>query len=132
MDRTNFLVKTSAIYALIGAFIGSHMAGSGGYVFQAIHAHILVVGWLTLFAFAIYYRVFTIPKNSKLAFLHVWTAFLGTFGLTSGMWLYYMAPINGMETFNMIYFIAGGSTLLVCFIIFAIMVFKQSKWIREE
>src|SRR5690625_351235 len=52
------LLRFSALFALVGVFLGSHMAGSGGYQFLTVHAHILVVGWLSLFAFAVFYKVF--------------------------------------------------------------------------
>ncbi|WP_173918431.1 hypothetical protein [Halobacillus sp. Marseille-Q1614] len=132
MDRTRFFVRTSAIYALIGAFIGSHMAGGGGYQLTAIHAHILVVGWLSLFAFAMFYKVFSIPKDSKLAKFHVWSSFFGVFGLTAGMWLYYTQPISGLEVFSLIFFIVGGTILMLAFIAFAIMTFTFGKLITEE
>lgn len=132
MDRTRFFVRTSAIYALIGAFIGSHMAGGGGLELSAIHAHILVVGWLSLFAFAIYYKVFNIPKNSKLSIVHVWSSFIGVLGLTVGMWLYYTQPVEGMRTFNTIFFIVGGTVLLIAFVVFTIMAFVHGKFISEE
>ncbi|WP_035507726.1 hypothetical protein [Halobacillus karajensis] len=132
MDRTRFFIRVAAIYALIGAFMGSHMAGGGGLQLSAIHAHILVVGWLSLFAFGIYYKVFSIPKKSKLATAHVWTAFFGVFGLTAGMWLYYTQPIPGMNTFNTIFFIVGGTILLIAFVLFAIMTFIHGKLISED
>ena len=131
MDRTRFLLKISAIYALIGAFIGSHMAGAGSYAFRAIHAHILVVGWLSLFAFAIFYRLFPLPKQSILTKVHVWTAFFGTLGLTVGMWLYYMNPFPLPESVNLVIFIIGGTILLVCFIVFTLIVFIHGKHITE-
>ncbi|SFK40635.1 hypothetical protein SAMN04487936_11344 [Halobacillus dabanensis] len=132
MDRTRFFVRVAALYALIGAFMGSHMAGGGGLQLSAIHAHILVVGWLSLFAFGIYYRVFSIPKGSKLATAHVWTSFFGVFGLTVGMWLYYTQPIDGMSTFNTIFFIVGGTVLLIAFALFAIMAFIHGRFISED
>ncbi|WP_074733384.1 hypothetical protein [Halobacillus karajensis] len=132
MDRTRFFIRVAAIYALIGAFMGSHMAGGGGLQLSAIHAHILVVGWLSLFAFGIYYKVFSIPKKSKLATAHVWTAFFGVFGLTAGMWLYYTQPIPGMNPFNTIFFIVGGTILLIAFVLFAIMTFIHGKLISED
>jgi hypothetical protein len=131
MDRTKFLIRAAAIYGVVGAFLGSHMAGSGAYAFRDVHAHVLVVGWLSLFAFAIFYRVFKIPKNSKLAMIHVWTAILGSFGLTVGMWLYYTKPISGIDTINLIFFIVGGSLLLICFIVFFIMTWVQGRYITE-
>jgi hypothetical protein len=132
MDRTRFLIRLSAIYAFVGAFIGSHMAGGGGYGFKAIHAHILVVGWLSLFSFGMYYKVFSIPKNSKLASIHIWSSFLGSFGLVVGMWLYYMKPISGMDLFNTIFFIVGGTTLLLAFAVFLLMTYVQGKYITED
>ncbi|SFF81939.1 hypothetical protein SAMN05216353_11025 [Halobacillus alkaliphilus] len=132
MDRTRFFVRVSAIYALIGAFMGSHMAGGGGLELSAIHAHILVVGWLSLFAFAIYYKVFSIPKDSKLSLIHVWSSFVGVLGLTLGMFLYYTQPIEGMRTFNTVFFIVGGTILLIAFVVFAIMTFVHGKVISED
>jgi len=132
LDRTRFFVRVSAIYALIGAFMGSHMAGGGGLELSAIHAHILVVGWLSLFAFAIYYKVFSIPKDSKLSLIHVWSSFIGVLGLTLGMFLYYTQPIEAMRTFNTVFFIVGGTILLIAFVVFAIMAFVHGKAISED
>ncbi|WP_226581684.1 hypothetical protein [Halobacillus litoralis] len=132
MDRTRFFVRVAALYALAGAFMGSHMAGGGGLQLSAIHAHILVVGWLSLFAFGIYYKVFSIPKDSKLATAHVWTSFFGVFGLTTGMWLYYTQPIEGLGAFNTVFFIVGGTILLIAFLLFAIMTFVHGAFISED
>lgn len=117
-----YLIRFSAVFALIGAFIGSHMAGSGGYQFKTIHAHILVVGWLSLFAWAVYYKIFFTGK-STLALLHTWTAILGSIGLTAGMWMYYLNPLDIAKGIATIIFIAGGSTMLLSFSLFTIVVF---------
>ncbi|MDV2684095.1 hypothetical protein RYX56_06910 [Alkalihalophilus lindianensis] len=132
MSRTKFLLRTSAIYALIGTFMGSHMAGAGSMLLRAIHAHILVVGWLSLFAFAIFYRVYPIPKNSKLATIQVWTAFIGAFGLTSGMYIYYIKPDFIPEIVQLLFYIIGGTVLVVSFILFTVMTFVHSKGMTDK
>lgn len=38
------LIRFAAIFGLIGAFLGSHMAGAGSLAFRPVHAHILVFG----------------------------------------------------------------------------------------
>ncbi|GAA0445045.1 MAG: hypothetical protein ACQEWU_21170 [Bacillota bacterium] len=119
------LLRFSAVFALIGAFIGSHMAGAGGYEFKTVHAHILVVGWLTLFAWAVYYKIFT-PVNKVIAALHVWTAIIGAIGLTSGMWLYYLRPFAMNEAVITVFFIVGGSILLVSFALFLLLTFLKT------
>ncbi|KKB37103.1 hypothetical protein [Bacillus thermotolerans] len=121
------LVRFAAIFGFIGAMLGSHMAGAGSYAFRPVHAHILVVGWLSLFAFAMFYRVYDVPKASKLADAHVWSAIIGTVGLTSGMWLYNMKPLGLSETFTTVFYIVGGTVLLVSFLLFVFVSFKYGK-----
>ncbi|WP_306301301.1 hypothetical protein [Thalassobacillus sp. C254] len=128
LNRTKFLLQTSAIFAVIGTIMGSHMAGAGSMALRPIHAHILVVGWLSLFAFAAYYRMFPVPKSSKLATVHVWTAFFGSIGLSGGMWAYYFIP-GSMVT--LMAFIIGGTILAVSFILFAVMTFVHGKYITD-
>lgn len=119
-NYSNPLLKFSALFALLGAFLGAHMAGAGSLVFRPIHAHILVVGWLSLFSWAVYYKVFY-RKVSLLAKLHVWSAIIGSIGLSAGMWLHYLNPFNFPEVFTLIFYIVGGTILLISFILFLLL-----------
>lgn len=125
MTYSKTLLRFSAIFALIGAFLGSHMAGAGSPAFKTVHAHILVVGWLTLFAWAVYYKIFT-PANKTVAAFHVWTAIFGAIGLTSGMWLYYLRPFDLADGLVTVFFIVGGSIMLLSFLFFAILTFMKT------
>ncbi|MGG0656118.1 hypothetical protein [Rummeliibacillus pycnus] len=116
------LIRLAAIFGLIGAFLGSHMAGSGSYQFRPIHAHILVVGWLSVFAWGIFYSVFKI-KSTKLVAIHGWTAIIGSIGLTVGMWLNTLKPFGINDTFALIFYIVGGTILLISFGVFIISTF---------
>lgn len=119
-NYSRILLRFSALFAVIGAILGAHMAGAGSYEFRPIHAHILVVGWLSLFAWAVYYKVFY-PKVSMLAKLHVWSAIIGSIGLTAGMWLQFLKPFNLPDVFTLIFYIAGGTILLISFILFFLL-----------
>ncbi|SFE16729.1 hypothetical protein SAMN05216238_10983 [Lentibacillus persicus] len=123
---SKILLRFSALFALLGAFLGSHMAGAGSLAFKTVHAHILVVGWLTLFAWAVYYKIFT-PAKTIIATLHVWSAIIGSIGLTSGMWLYYVRPFDLADGFVTVFFIVGGSILLVSFALFAALTFMKAE-----
>ncbi|USK53303.1 hypothetical protein LIS82_17030 [Cytobacillus solani] len=120
------LLRLSALFALIGAFLGSHMAGSGSYAFRPIHAHILVVGWLTIFAWAVYYKIFT-PKIGLLAKLHVYSAIVGSIGLTGGMTIFIFKPAFLPPMMNTILYITGGSVLLLSFLFFFLLTFTKEK-----
>ncbi|WP_217587266.1 hypothetical protein [Lentibacillus saliphilus] len=123
---SKLLLRISALFAFGGAYLGSHMAGAGGYEFKSIHAHILVVGWLSLFAWAVYYKVFT-PANKVLATIHVWSAIIGSIGLTTGMWLYFVKPFGIEGAFPLVTFIVGGSVLLLSFLVFVVLTFMKTE-----
>ncbi|HIS29414.1 MAG TPA: hypothetical protein IAA78_08115 [Candidatus Avamphibacillus intestinigallinarum] len=120
------LLRFAALFGLFGAFLGSHMAGAGSIAFKSVHAHILVVGWLTLFAWAAFYKLFY-TKKSMLATIHVATAIIGAVGLTVGMWLYYVRPFDMPDAVNTVFFIVGGSIMLLSFVLFAIIAFLTNE-----
>jgi hypothetical protein len=115
--NSQILLRFAGIFGVIGAMLGAHMAGAGSYAFRPIHAHSLVVGWLSLFAWAVYYKVFQ-TTQTILTKVHVWTAIIGSVGLTVGMWFYMVKPFNLPEGLTLIFYIGGGIALLISFIIF--------------
>jgi hypothetical protein len=117
------LIRIAAIFGIIGAYLGSHMAGAGSSAFRPIHAHILVVGWLSVFSWGVFYKLYEV-KYPKLVTVHGWSAILGAIGLTVGMWLQFMQPLGLPETFSLIFYIVGGSTLLISFALFVAVTFS--------
>jgi hypothetical protein len=120
------LIRFSAIFGIIGTFIGSQMSGSMDYSLKPIHAHILLVGWLSVFAWGIFYKVYTI-KFKKLVPIHSILGMVGAAGLTVGMWMYNLNPLNLDITFVMVFFIVGGSLLLLAFLLFVFITFLVDK-----
>ncbi len=120
------LIRLAAVFGLLGAIVGSDMSGSGNYQLRAIHAHMLVVGWLSVFAWGLFYKVYEV-KVKKLVSLHGWTAAVGSVGLTAGMLLYNVNPFNFNEVFTLIAFIVGGTVLLSSFVVFILISFLLEK-----
>lgn len=120
------LIQFSAIFGFIGTYLGSHMAGQMDYSLRPIHAHILLVGWLSVFAWGIFYSNFKI-KFKKLVTIQSILGMIGAVGLTGGMWLYNLNPFNWNDTFVMVLFIVGGSLLLIAFLLFAVITFLTEK-----
>lgn len=120
------LIRFAAIFGLIGTFLGSQMSGNMDYSLRPIHAHILLVGWLSVFAWGIFYKVYRV-KHKKLVTAHGILAMTGAVGLTFGMWMYNLNPFNLNETFVMIFFIVGGTLLLLAFLLFVLITFFVEK-----
>lgn len=121
-----WLIRIAALFGLVGTVLGSHMAGSGSYAFRPIHAHILLVGWLSMFAWGVFYRIYKVHAK-KLVTVHGWTAIIGSIGLTTGMWLQFMKPFGVNETLALLFYIIGGTILLVSFGLFVIITFLIEK-----
>ena len=120
------LIRFAAIFGLIGAFLGSHMAGAGSLAFRPVHAHILVVGWLSLFAWGVYYKAFRI-QASKLVSAQAITGIIGAAGLSIGLWLQYLQPLGDSKAIILPIYIGGGTILLISFLLFVIVTFVSKE-----
>lgn len=119
INYSKWLIRAAVVFSIIGAMLGSDMAGRKDLSLIPVHSHILVVGWLSLFAYGIFYYVFPEPKKLKIAKAQAVLALLGGFLLPLGMLLY-----NKFDsTFSTIFFIVGGTILLVGMLLFAFLVF---------
>lgn len=120
------LIRVAAIFGLIGTVLGSHMAGNGSYVFKPIHAHILLVGWLSVFSWGVFYKIYRVRAKKILA-LQGWTGIIGSIGLTAGMWLQFLKPFDVNEVFALIFYIVGGTVLLISFALFVVVTMMVEK-----
>lgn len=116
------LIRIAALFGLLGTVLGSHMAGSGSYAFRPVHAHILLVGWLSMFAWGIFYKSYKV-KAQKLMSVQGWTAIIGATGLSAGMWLQFLEPFGENKALSLPLYIGGGSILLLSFVLFAVITF---------
>ncbi|WP_372631086.1 hypothetical protein [Cohnella sp.] len=116
---SKWLIRTAALYSLAGALIGADMAGRKDYSMIPVHAHILVVGWLTLFAYGIFYSVFKEVSMVRTAKLQAWTTLLGGGLMPFGMLAYYKAE----NTATLLAFIVPASVLLVAIALFIVVLF---------
>lgn len=122
-NYAKWLIRISAVYSLIGATIGSDLAGRKDYAMVPGHAHILVVGWLTLFAYGIFYYVFKEISMRRTAKLHAWTSLIGGGLMPLSMLIYY----KNETALTTIMFISTASILLLGIIFFTILVFFDKK-----
>lgn len=120
------LIRLASILGVIGVVLGAHMAGAGSYAFLPAHAHILVVGWLSLFAWGIFYKLFKL-RNEKLINVQGWSAVVGAIGLTLGFVLNNLTPFGELKAFYLSVYIGGGVVLLISFILFMLLTFRTQR-----
>lgn len=125
------LIRLASILGVVGAVLGAHMAGAGSYAFLPVHAHILVVGWLSLFAWGIFYKLFP-TRHEKLVTLQGWTAIIGAIGLALGFVLNNLKPFGEAKAVYLSVYIGGGVILLLSFVLFMIVTFSVKKPLPSE
>lgn len=113
---TKWFIRISAVYLLAGIFLGSDMAGRKDYAMVPVHTHLLVLGWLSMFAFGIFYRLFT-PGMQRLAKWQAWTAALGGATMPVGFLLY----IKAENSFTLAAFIGASSLFILSVILFVLI-----------
>ncbi|WP_339158752.1 hypothetical protein MKX50_06000 [Paenibacillus sp. FSL W8-0186] len=125
---SKWLIRIAAIYSLIGALIGADMAGRYDYTLTPAHAHILVVGWLTLFAYGMFYYIFKEISMVRTAKLHVWCSIIGGGLMPFGMLVYYKMQ----STATLLAFILPACVLLLAIALFVVILFFDKRLFRAN
>ncbi len=87
MDR-KFLL-TAFGYAILGLALGIHMAASKNHGQMVTHAHIMLVGFVVSFVYAVCHKLWLPSAPSKLASAQYYVHQLGSFLLLVGLFLAY-------------------------------------------
>jgi cbb3-type cytochrome oxidase subunit 1 len=83
---SNF-IKTAVLFGLIGMGLGIHMAITHNHNQIPTHAHINLLGWVSMMLYGLYYKNFEDAGRSKLAMLHFWLVVLGAIIMNIGIYL---------------------------------------------
>lgn len=69
---SNWFLRLAVLYLLVGVSLGLFMAASHDHSMAAVHAHLNLLGWVSLALFGLFYRVFPQAAATKLAKAHFW------------------------------------------------------------
>lgn len=89
MKASTFAFRAAVCLGLIGIAAGVAMAASHNHEMRPAHAHINLVGWVSLFLIGIFYRFHPAVDTSRFALLQVGVWTLGTVVMVSGVALIY-------------------------------------------
>jgi hypothetical protein len=118
---THFL-RAATIYAVIGMALGNYMGASGDHSQMPTHAHLLLLGWVSMAIYGLFYRGLSSEPASKLMVAHKWLAHISLIALTCGLAAmfaghYAVEPVVGLASI----------VTLISMVIFSVIVFKATK-----
>ncbi len=122
MKASSLCFQAAVVFVVAGMIWGIIMAVSEDHSAMPAHAHLNLLGWVSLFLFGIYYRLRPSLERDKGALTQVWIWIIGTIVLTIGVGLIHTGHPIGEP------FAAGGSfILLVAMLLFGRLVFQGER-----
>jgi len=107
--------------------IGIAMAASGDHSVYPAHAHLNLLGWVSLFLIGIFYRFHPALDASRVAIIHVGIWICGTIILSCGV----AAIFLGRSDLEFIA-IAGSLIVLGAMLMFAYLVFRSERSVMRQ
>lgn|SRR5574337_127816 len=117
MSASSLSFKMAVALGLIGMAIGLAMAASHDHSVMPAHAHLNLLGWVSLFLFGIFYRLHPTVDSSRIALTQVLVWVSGTVVLTVGVAFVHLdypqaEPIAGVGSLIIIAGMALFATLI--------------------
>jgi len=121
MKASALSFRIAVLFALAGIGMGIAMAIARDHAAMPAHAHLNLLGWVSLFLFGLYYRLNPALDVSRLARVQVGVWSFGTVVLTGAVAAFHM----GYEAADPIAAVAS-LIVLAAMLLFAVLVFRPS------
>jgi hypothetical protein len=119
MKASTLSFRLAVVLVIVGMVWGMQMAISDDHSAFPAHAHLNLLGWVSLFLFGIYYRLHPGLERSKVALAQVWVWVVGTVIQAIGVGLVHTGTPQGEPA------AAGGSVIvIVAMLMFAWLVYR--------
>ena len=69
---SNRFLRLAVVFFILGVALGIVMAASHDYTFRPLHAHLNLLGWVSMLLFGLFYRAIPAAAESALAKAHFW------------------------------------------------------------
>jgi cbb3-type cytochrome oxidase subunit 1 len=114
-------LRAAVVYAILGIVLGIVMAATQDHSQMPTHAHVNLLGWVSMALYAVVYRVWPEAARSRLAWPQFWLANGGTLVLVIGV----AGIMQGYpESFEPLASI-GSLASLAAMLLFAVVVFTR-------
>lgn len=122
MSMSNAFLRLGVVFALIGVGLGYWMGASQQFTASPVHAHINLLGWVSMFLYGLFYRAFPAAAAGWLAKAHLGLSVIGLliFMPALAIKLLHVESVLGLAEPGLM---AGPTLVLLGMIAFAAIVF---------
>ncbi|MBP1992143.1 cbb3-type cytochrome c oxidase subunit I [Paenibacillus eucommiae] len=112
-------IKIASVYFFVGVTLGMVMGITESFQFTSDHAHINLLGWVSMALFGLIYHCFPQTANQKLAKVHFWLHNVGVPVMVAGHFIFVLVS----ESAGLPIMASGGFIVVVATLIFLINIF---------
>lgn len=117
----SLFMRLAVLWFATGVAVGIAMAASHQHGMFPVHAHINLLGWVSMALFAAFYRAWPQAKQSALARWHFWLYAPGHFAMMVALALYY-GGVGAIEPVLALASVVVGAGVLC----FAVLVWRET------
>lgn len=111
---------SAVVYVTLGMLFGIWMSASQDHSLASAHAHLNLVGWVTMALFGVFYHIVPAAAGTRLATLH--------FGVhTLGVWAMVPGIVLAIREQTPIFAIVGSFLVLISMLIFLATVIRSPR-----
>jgi hypothetical protein len=122
MKASSLSFQAAVVFVVAGMIWGIIMAITEDHAAMPAHAHLNLLGWVSLFLFGIYYRLHPSLEGAKSALMQIWMWIIGTIILTIGVGLVHTGHAIGDPIAAV-----GSIIVLLGMLLFGWLVFRGEK-----
>ena len=126
MTFSNVFLRLAVVFALVGISLGAWMGGSGDHSLAGVHAHINLLGWVSMFLYGLFYRVQPSAAQGILPKIHLALAVTG-FLIFMPSLAVVLGGVAGLIPYAEIGLMVGPLLVLSGMVLFAIIVFGATR-----
>ena len=123
MKASSLCFQAAIVFVIAGMIWGIVMAATGDHSEMPAHAHLNLLGWVSLFLIGIYYRLHPALENVAAARVQVWGWIAGTVIITIGVGLIYAGHPDTGEPIATV----GSFAVLADMVLFGWLVYRRER-----
>jgi hypothetical protein len=114
-------LQLGVLFALAGMGLGVWMGKTEDFQLQAVHAHINLLGWVSMLLYGLVYRVIPKAAEGRLPVVHFWLALASVLGMIP------LLTLNLMGVKSVVPLLAVDMIALwLSMLLFAVIIFKAT------
>ena len=110
---THWFLRLATLYGVVGIGLGLYMSATNDFAWHPVHAHLNLLGWVTLALFGLFYRSHPHAAAGKLATAHFWLFVPAHFVQMATPWLFFAGKTSVEPLLAASSFVVGAGFL--CF-----------------